>query len=147
MVSVLYFEIQAKFKSLEKQHCAPNWARPSATVLTESVSDRLGVFRPRAEPALFRSRCCLPTVPARLRCRRRVSLLPPRAPHSILALARPYPLRPPRRRLPLSVPLSSCGLIPLLSVRVRSVAIDRALPLHLERPSSCATGASSTFQS
>jgi hypothetical protein len=64
---------------------------------------------------------------------------PPLAPHSILALARPYPLRAPRRRLPLSVPLSSCHLVPLLSTHVRSAVVDRALPLRLECPSSYAT--------
>jgi hypothetical protein len=33
---------------MEKQHCASNWARPSATVPTESVSDRARAFRRRA---------------------------------------------------------------------------------------------------
>jgi hypothetical protein len=37
-------------------------------------------------------------------------------------------------------------LVPLLSTRARTAAVDRAVMLRCERPSSCAMGASSTFQ-
>jgi hypothetical protein len=37
-------------------------------------------------------------------------------------------------------------LVPLLSARVSSAAVDRAVPLRLERPSNYAMGTSYTFQ-